>query len=76
MDPTNIEELQKKAPVVTIALIIILLVVGFFVGRLSFKIESQDQQFEKEIKTLQEEINYFNSRVDRKIQNHEEAFHK
>ena len=76
MDPLSVEEMQKKVSPVTVALIAILLVIGFMLGRLSYKMEAQDERFHEEITEINHRIDYFNDRVDRKMKNHEEAFHK
>lgn len=70
------DELKSKVNPITIGFIVLMLIVGFAVGRLSMKIETQDEKFKEEILEIRTEIEYFNARVDRKMKNHEEAFHK
>ena len=76
IDATSTEELQKKVSPVTVAFIVIILAVGFILGRLSFKLEATDAKFHEEIKELKELVEYYNGRVDRKIKNHEDEYHK
>lgn len=70
------EELKKTVNPITLGFIVLMLIVGFMVGRLSYKLEAQDTTFHEKIQEIEKQIEYFNARVDRKMENHEDKYHK
>jgi len=85
------KEMQKEVPVVSLAFALIvvltLVVMGYYVGRTTAKQEAQDEFFKaelsglradmnREVELLIEKVESNNTRIDRKINNHENEYHK